>query len=93
MSTYVIAVKRERREDVTADWSEALRDAPGVEVTGESGGRRVTVRATDDGIDELRSRVGAFCHIEPLIEHEPLAPSDPSPTLLAPPPPTDPIEP
>lgn len=69
MTSYVIALMRDRREEVSADWVARLEEAPGVEVTASSGNRRATVTATADGLDELRHRVGAFCHIEPLIEH------------------------
>ena len=72
---YVIAVRRERRAEVAADWVEALRDAPGVELAGAGATardvRRVTVRVTETGLRELRARVGAFCHIEPVIAHTP----------------------
>ena len=58
---------------------------PGVEMTDESAvpegargeRRRVTVRATEDGVEELRRRVGTFCYIEPLIVHELSAECDP----------------
>jgi len=84
MGVYIIAVKRERRAEVSADWTEALRDAPGVEMADEGATpegargerRRVTVRATEDGVEELRRRVGAFCYIEPLIVHGPSAEPD-----------------
>lgn len=77
MGVYIVAVKRERRAEISADWIDALRDAPGVEMTEESAApegsqekrRRVTVRATEDGVEELRRRVGTFCYIEPLIVH------------------------
>jgi len=69
MTRYVIALKRERRQEVSVDWIDRLQGAPGVEITASAGNRRATVRATADGLHELHRRVGAFCHIEPVIEH------------------------
>jgi len=71
MTRYVIALKRERRQEVSIDWVDSLQGAPGVEITDSTGNRRATVLATADGLHELHRRVGAFCHIEPLIEHRP----------------------
>ena len=76
MTEYIVAVKRECRAQAGADWVETLRDVPGVEVTASSAARRVTVRATSDGVHELEARVGAFCRIEPVIEHRAPAPPD-----------------
>jgi len=74
MALYVVAVKRERRADIPPDWHDTLGDTPGVEVTGSSEARRVIVLVTGNGLDELRARVGAYCHIEPLISHDTSAP-------------------
>ena len=69
MNEYVVAVKRERRVQIGADWVEVLRDVPGVQITASVTRRRATVRATFEGVHELEVRVGAFCRIEPVLEH------------------------
>ena len=76
MTEYIVAVRRECRDEAGADWMDALRDVPGVEVTASSAARRATVRATSDGVHELEERVGAFCRIERVIEHRTHAPPD-----------------
>lgn len=72
---YIVALKRERRADVGADWLETLRTTAGVEVTatgkGPAARRRVRVRATASGAEALRERLGELCHIEPLVAHRP----------------------
>ena len=83
MAVYVIAVKREWRAQVGSDWLDTLREAPGVEMRGGEtvrlDARRVTVRATDDGLAALRERLGAFCYIEPVISHEQQSADEPEP--------------
>ncbi len=69
MTEYIVAVKRECRAQADPDWVRTLHDVPGVEVTASSAARRATVRATAAGVHELEARVGAFCHIEPVIVH------------------------
>ena len=76
VTLYVVAVRRERRDDVAADWVETLRATPGVELLAPAGGAaesrrlRVRVRATTVGEVALRERLGELCHVEPLIAHD-----------------------
>ena len=89
MAIYIVAVRRERRDDVADDWIDTLRETPGVEVTatgrGPSARRRVRVRATSSGVATLRERLGALCHIEPSTPHR----ADPADTSGCPLPPED----
>ncbi len=72
MSEYIVAVKREQRGQVPADWADALEDLDGVTVTKRSGKNRLSVQATPEGIEALRKKLGGFCHIEPVIVHHPI---------------------
>lgn len=74
MATYIVAIKRERRDEASPDWIDILRETPGVEITGTSDASpmtgRITLRATADGIEAVRERMGTYCHVEPVIEHD-----------------------
>ena len=68
---FVIAVKRERRDDVPPDWVEVVRDAPGVVVMGDASPYRLQVRASPEAIAQIRERLGNDLHIEKLVLHYP----------------------
>lgn len=67
---YIVALKRTHRGQAPEDWIAALEALPGVHVTGQAGGVRVQVDATDQGVTNLRQAVGSYCHIEPVLPHE-----------------------
>ena len=65
---YVIAVRRERT-DVPADWRSIVRGTSGVVVVGDANTSRLQVHATPEAIDEIRSRLADYVHIERVIRH------------------------
>ena len=67
---YILAVDRERREEVPDDWVETVRSTPGVAVLGAWSSSRVQVRASPEAIQELEARLGGWCHIEKPLDHE-----------------------
>ncbi len=69
MTLYVIAVNRERRSGVPADWIKRLGRIDGVEFQGAGNPYRVQVNASDDAIEKVRQRFGDLCHIEAAIPH------------------------
>lgn len=72
METLVIAVKREHRKQVSPTWKSRLEKLEGVRVLNGRSPYRARVEATAEGFAELERRFGTTCHIEPVIEHEPL---------------------
>ena len=70
MDTYVIAVKRAMRDQVSPKWIEELRDIKGLVIRGSSGGSRIQIEATAEAISEVQARFAGACHIEPVIEHQ-----------------------
>lgn len=66
---YVIAVKREKRELVSADWVERLSLVEGVTVAGASSGRAV-IECEPIARSEIERIYGDLVHIEPVIDHE-----------------------
>lgn len=69
---YVIAIKREERANVPADWSAALGRIDGLTILGSDDPVRVQVEATDEAIAEARRVLGDRFYIEPVILHRPL---------------------
>ena len=61
---FVVAVKREMRSEVPRDWLEIVRGTPGLTVTGHANPERVQVRATRSAIEQVRSRLADYLHIE-----------------------------
>jgi hypothetical protein len=68
---YVIGIKRERRDDVPADWREIVRGTSGVEVTGDASPVRLQIRASPEAVARLRERLSVYVHIEKVIRHYP----------------------
>ena len=66
---YVIAVKRERRADVPANWKEIVRGTSGVVVTGDASDARVQVQATAEAVAQIKERLADCVHIERVIRH------------------------
>jgi hypothetical protein len=66
---FVIAVKRERRDDVPRDWMATVRATAGVTVMGDASAARLQVRATPDAISRIRDQLSEYLHIERMIPH------------------------
>ena len=66
---YVIALRRDRRDDAPAQWLQRLAEVEGVSVVGSSP-RRARVLANDAGIERVRSTLGSYLHIEPVMAHQ-----------------------
>lgn len=74
METYIIAVKREHRDEAQDDWASVLDEVEGVEPQADQlRPDRRQVHATSSGIEEVKKRLGDLCHIEEVISHRPLS--------------------
>lgn len=71
MSSFVLAVKREMRNDAPADWIVLLSKIDGVELLGETESEPIQIEADEDTIARVSEQFKEFCHIEPVIVHEP----------------------
>jgi hypothetical protein len=69
MDTYIIAIRRDSRDKVPADWLTSLQGISGLTIVGSANPARVQVRATPEAIERVRQRCGDTCYIEPLLEH------------------------
>jgi hypothetical protein len=67
---YIVAVRRDSREDAPADWLQRLRETEGVSIVGASG-ERAQISADEAAVERLRGSLGSFLHIEPTISHRP----------------------
>ena len=65
----VIAPKRSSRDSAPENWIEAVRDTPGVSELVQSSFGRVTVEATRDALELLRSRLGETFHVEEVVKY------------------------
>jgi hypothetical protein len=65
---YVVAVRRDKRGQVPADWARQIGEIDGVSVLGSSE-RRAQVSADEAGLDALRQHFGSEMLIEPVIPH------------------------
>lgn len=66
---FAIAVKRDKRASVPDDWVERVRHTRGVTIVGLASITRLQVRATPEGIGQIREDLEEFLYIERLIEH------------------------
>ena len=73
MEMYLIAVKREKRAEMSlAQAVQGLQGIPGVKVLDDpSQSASVRVMVRDGDFKVLSSRLSQWCHIESLIEHFP----------------------
>jgi hypothetical protein len=71
VQTFVVAVKRERRETAPADWISQVRNISGVTVRGKGNPHRILIEATPEAVLELQKRFGDLCHIEVPVRHRP----------------------
>ena len=67
---FVLAVKRERRNEVPPDWLDVVRGTSGVTILGESNPSRVQVTASPEAVQELRDRLSEYIHIERVVPHQ-----------------------
>lgn len=65
---YIIAVRRDRRDDVPVDWLEVLTGIDGVSVLGSTP-MRAQIVADEPGIERARASLGSYLRIEPAILH------------------------
>jgi hypothetical protein len=72
VSRYVIAVKRQMRDQVPADWIERLREIEGLSLVSEPRHNRVMVEAVPEAMKVVQAELGDYSYIEPLITHKPL---------------------
>jgi hypothetical protein len=68
---YIIAIRRERQGEGSQNLADSLKGIPGVSIRGSSNPARVHVEASVGAIEEIRKRLGAVVHIEPIILHTP----------------------
>lgn len=68
---YVIAAKREFRDQLRADWIDQVQSVAGVEVCGEPKFGRLVVEASDEAIEAVRAVLGEAFHIEPITRYSP----------------------
>lgn len=66
---FVLAVKRDRRDDVPGDWVDVVRGTSGLTVMGDANPTRLQVRATAAAIEQVRTQLSDYLHIEKLIPH------------------------
>ena len=67
---YVVAVRRDRRDQVPTDWTERLASVDGVRVLGASG-TRAQLEVDEGALENVSSALGSNFLIEPVIEHRP----------------------
>ncbi len=67
---YVAAVRRDRRDQVPADWTETLASVDGVRVLGATS-TRAQLEVDEGALDAVSSALGTDFLIEPIIEHRP----------------------
>ncbi|MCB1035497.1 MAG: hypothetical protein KDD47_16865 [Acidobacteria bacterium] len=72
MNTYVIAVRREHRQDLQPNWAEPLFRIEGLEVAGDPKRFRLLASGSEEALRQVRPYFSTFCHIEPALEHFPL---------------------
>lgn len=70
VQTYVVAVRRDRRSDVPADWVDRVRDCEEVVIQQPVNARRILVKASPRGADAIRQSLSAYLLVEALIPHE-----------------------
>lgn len=68
---YIVAVKRECRQQAPPDWRQRVRLLQGVKIVGSGDMPRLLVELSPRGLEQLRQVVGPYCHIEKVIMHYP----------------------
>jgi hypothetical protein len=67
---FVVAVKRQHKNDVPRDWVETVRSIDGVVVQEPVTPQRMLVKASSAAIARVRQRMSEYLLVEELIEHE-----------------------
>jgi hypothetical protein len=70
MEALVMAVKRDWRDAVPADWKRRLERIEGVKILSGGSPTLVRLEATAPALRKIRETFGAAFHIERPIEHE-----------------------
>jgi len=65
---YTIAVKREFRKSAPDDWQGLVKKFKGVKVIGGND-KQLQIEVGETIFDQIKQRIGTFCHIEPNIKH------------------------
>lgn len=68
---YVIAAKREFRDQLRTDWINKVQSVAGVTICGEPKFGRLIIEASDDAIEAVRAVLGGAFHIEPITRYTP----------------------
>lgn len=68
---YVIAAKREFRDQLRTDWVDEIQSVAGLTVCSEPKFGRLIVEASDEAIEEVRAVLGGAFHIEPISRYSP----------------------
>lgn len=72
MDTYIVAVKRQAREQVEEDWADAIEKLDGVELAPDAvNPNRRQVKATEEGIEAVKEALDTTHHVEKVVEHRP----------------------
>jgi hypothetical protein len=68
--TFVIAVRRDRRSEMPADWVETVRNIEGVSIRDiSSSSRRLTVIASTSAVQQIREMFSGLVLVEEAIPH------------------------
>ena len=70
MSQYVVALRREKREDVPGDWFTPLLACKQLKILSPVTGRRIIVEGDERTVARLRKVMSPICHIEETIQHQ-----------------------
>ena len=64
---YLLAVRRESKQDVPDNWIELVKELPGVDVDESVSKRRVLIHTDPDALKSVIDRFGQYCYVEPII--------------------------
>lgn len=70
MSRYVIAVRREKRQEIDPDWPKKVQAIPGIDIQTSNSSNRMMVLATETAVGLLKKEMGLNLYIEPVIDHK-----------------------
>ena len=67
---FTIAVKREERTSVPANWQDTVMKTDGITVVSCNENLSITCTASESALKQLTEQLGQYCHIEPLVSHD-----------------------
>ncbi len=76
---YVVALRRETREQAPLNWVQRIGEIEGVSVVGSTD-RRAQVTADENGLAKLQQDFGSQMLIEPMIPHRTQGETEPGPS-------------